>query len=82
MGPNPSSLSISIYLTLIVTKVQRAISRIKDPRLSIGSHSAAAFTVVFDHTSHITSISNKYSCQEKSFKQKLLQHKITVEPSS
>jgi hypothetical protein len=30
-----------------VTEVQCAASRIEDPRLSIGSHSAAAFTVVF-----------------------------------
>jgi hypothetical protein len=30
------------------------LSLIEDPCLSVGSHSAAAFTVVFDHTSYFT----------------------------
>ena len=34
-----------------VTKVRRAASLFEDPRLSVGSHSAAAFTVLFDHSS-------------------------------
>jgi len=38
-------------LSHTVTTVRRAASRIEDPCLSVGSHSAAAFTVVFDHTS-------------------------------
>ena len=33
-----------------VTKVRRAASHIEDSCLSVGSHSAAAFTVVFDHS--------------------------------
>jgi len=39
-------------LSHTVTKVQRTASHIEDPCLSVGSHSAAAFTVVFDHTSY------------------------------
>jgi len=39
-------------LSHTVTKVRRATSRVEDPCLSVGSHSAAAFTVVFDHTSY------------------------------
>jgi hypothetical protein len=41
-------------LSHAVTKVRRAASLIEDPCLSVGSHSAAAFTVVFDHTSYTT----------------------------
>ena len=37
-------------LSHTVTKVQRAASHIEDPCLSVGSHSAAAFTVLFDHS--------------------------------
>ena len=33
-----------------VTKVRCTASRMEDPCLSVGSHPAAAFTVVFDHT--------------------------------
>jgi len=40
-------------VTHCFTKVQRAASHIEDPCLSIGSHSAAAFTVFFYHTSYI-----------------------------
>jgi len=37
-------------LSHTVTKVRHAASHIEDPCLSIGSHSAAAFTIVFDHS--------------------------------
>jgi len=38
-------------LSHTVTKVRRAALLIEDPCLSFGSHSAAAFTVPFDHSS-------------------------------
>jgi len=38
-------------LSHAVTKVQPAAFRIEDPCLSVGSHSAVAFTIAFDHTS-------------------------------
>jgi len=37
-------------LSHIVTKVRRAASRVEDPCFSFGSHSAEAFTVLFDHS--------------------------------
>ena len=44
----------NINLSHAVTMVRRAASRIEAPCLSVGSHSAAAFTVVFDHTSYLS----------------------------
>jgi len=38
-------------LSHTVTKVRHATSHVEDPCLSVESHSAAAFTIVFDHTS-------------------------------
>jgi hypothetical protein len=53
-----------------VTEVRHAASHIEDPCLSIGSHSAAAFTVVFDHTSY-----NKYwVTMVTGQKERLLEH--------